>query len=160
MYESMKFQLVDAHWTLEFAPDATAVMCANAQTQKMSCEAVGQLYTRDLTCPSVVIEHATVLKPRSASRGRVQFDPRSAYEERTDLFKHGLHCVGIWHTHPEPHPSPSGEDRCLARDYAAAAKSTLSGIVFVIVGTLPLPNAFRVWVDDGHELHPFEALLG
>lgn len=153
MHERMEFQLKGAHWSLDFAPAATSIMCANAQTKFASCEAVGQLYTRDLTSSSVVVEHATVLKPRRASRGRVQFDPKSAYAERAELFKQGLHCVGIWHTHPEPQPSPSGEDRRLARDYAIAAKPALSGIVFVIVGTQPLPNAFRVWVDNGEELH-------
>ena len=148
----MRFQLEGASWALEFTPEASTLMCTNAQTKISSCEAVGQLYTRDLTSSSVVVEYATLLKPRRASRGRVQFDPKTAYTERAELFKRGLHCIGIWHTHPEPHPTPSGEDRRLARDYAIAAGPTLSGIVFVIVGTLPLPNAFRVWVDNGNEL--------
>lgn len=148
----MRFQLEGAQWSLEFTPAATSVMCANAQTKFASCEAVGQLYTRDLTSSSVLVERATLLKPRRASRGRVQFDPKVAYAERVEFFKLGLHCVGIWHTHPEAHPSPSEEDRHLARDYAIAARPALSGIIFVIVGTQPLPNAFRVWVDNGQEL--------
>jgi len=152
MSERIRFQLEGASWTMEFAPEAVSVMCTNAQTKVTSSEAVGQLYARDLTGSSVIVEHATVLKPRRASHGRVQFDPKAAYAERTELFKRGLHCVGIWHTHPEPHPSPSKEDRGLARDYAVAARPTLSGIVFVIVGTLPPPNAFKVWVDNGQEL--------
>lgn len=153
MHEGMRFRLEGAHWVLEFAPEATALMCANAQTKLLSCEAVGQLYTRDLTSSSVVVEHATLLKPRHTCRGRVKFAPKAAYAERVELFRHGLHCVGIWHTHPEPYPSPSGEDRRLARDYAIAARPALSGIVFVIVGTQLPPNAFRVWVDNGEELH-------
>jgi len=148
----MKFRLQGATWNLEFAPEATAVMCANAQTKLTSCEAVGQLYTRDLTTTSIFVEHATLLVPRRASRGCVQFDPTKAYAERAALFKRGLHCIGIWHTHPERHPSPSGEDRLLARDYAIAAMPALAGIVFVIVGTLPAPNAFSVWVDNGSKL--------
>lgn len=154
----MKFRLEGATWNLEFAPEATAVMCANAQTRFASREAVGQLYTRDLTSTSVLVEHASLLVPRRASRGRVQFDPTKAYTERIALFRRGLHCIGIWHTHPERLPSPSGEDKLLARDYAIAAKPALAGIVFVIVGTLPAPNAFRVWVDNGNELCPAEAV--
>ena len=127
-------------------------MYANAQTKSTSSEAVGQLYSRDLTGSTVFVEHASLLKPRRASRGRVQFDPKIAFAERTALFKQGLHCVGIWHTHPERYPSPSGEDKALARDYALAARPALTGIVFVIVGTLPAPNAFRVWIDNGTEM--------
>lgn len=148
----MKFHLEGASWTLEFSTGATSVMCANAQTKATSCEAVGQLYSRDLTSSSVLVEHASVLKPRRASRARVQFDLKTAYAERVKLFKSGLHCIGIWHTHPESHPSPSAEDRRLARDYAIAAKPALTGIVFVIVGTQPMPNAFGVWVDNGEKL--------
>jgi proteasome lid subunit RPN8/RPN11 len=152
MRNHLKFQLEGACWSLQFASEAAAVMCANAQATPSSVEAVGQLYTRDLTGSSVLIECATLLKPRRASRGRVQFDPKGAYTERAQFFKQGFHCLGIWHTHPEPHPSPSAEDRLLARDYAIAAKPALCGIVFVIVGTQPLPGALRVWVDDGENL--------
>jgi proteasome lid subunit RPN8/RPN11 len=154
----MRFRLEGANWSLEFAPGATSVMRANAQTKLTSSEAVGQLYTRDLTGATVIVEHASLLVPRRASRGRVQFDPQKAYAERTALFKRGLHCIGIWHTHPERHPSPSGEDRALARDYAIAARPALAGIVFVIVGTLPPPNTFRVWVDNGNALRPAETI--
>lgn len=150
--ECMRFRLEGANWDLKFSPAATSVMYANAQVKPTSAESVGQLYTRDLTTSTVLIEHASLLKPRRASRGRVQFDTNAAYAERTALFKQGLHCVGIWHTHPEPYPSPSGEDKVLARDYAIAAKPALTGIVFVIVGTLPQPDAFKVWVDNGQQL--------
>jgi proteasome lid subunit RPN8/RPN11 len=78
------------------------------------------------------------------------------------MFDQGFHCVGLWHTHPEPHPSPSREDRVLARDYANSANSQLSGIVFVIVGNLPHPNCFSIWVDDGTNLlvaHPASSAI-
>jgi len=156
--ECMRFRLDGASWDLEFDPGATSVMYANAQVKPTSAESVGQLYTRDLTTSTVLIEHASLLKPQRASRGRVQFDPKTAYAERVTLFKQGLHCVGIWHTHPEPYPSPSGEDKLLARDYAAAAKPALTGIVFVIVGTLPPPDVFRVWVDNGQQLRIAECV--
>lgn len=68
------------------------------------------------------------------------------------MFEKGFHCIGLWHTHPEPEPQPSSEDRALAREHALAAKPQLSGLVFAIVGTLPMPSGLRVWVDDGGEL--------
>ncbi len=86
--------------------------------------------------------------------------PKRAYEERQQLFSQGLRCIGLWHTHPEPHPKPSKDDKQLARNYAAAASQQVHGIVFVIVGTQPHPNGFRVWVDDGGELRNAVVAVG
>lgn len=152
MADALRFQLDAATWCLEFAPSAMDEMLSHAQVMRNSRESVGQLYTRDLTQDVVCVEHATWLNPKIAHWSRVKFDPKKAYAEREKLFRKGLHCVGLWHTHPEPYPTPSGEDRLLARDYANSAMPQLSGIVFVIVGTLPEPNAFKVWVDDGTDL--------
>lgn len=149
MIGNLNFELADANWKLEFAADAIRVMLSHAQTGVKSRESVGQLYTRDLTTPTVLVEHATRLPPKAASWARVQFDPKKAYEERQQHFAQGLHCVGLWHTHPEPLPNPSGEDRQLARNYAIAAGQHVQGIVFAIVGTRLHPNGFRVWIDDG-----------
>ncbi len=152
MANSLRFQLNDANWCLEFSTAASSVMYAHAQTGPHSRESVGQLYTRDLTRAIVSIDHATWMTPKLASWARVKFDPKKALAERVALFEQGFHCVGIWHTHPEPSPVPSSEDRTLARDYAISAKSQLHGIVFVIIGTRAHPNAYNVWVDDGFEL--------
>ena len=152
MADVLRFQLDDASWCLDFSAAASRVMYAHAQVGRGSHESVGQLYTRDLTQATVCIDHATWMKPKLASWARVRFDPKKALVERVALFEQGLHCVGIWHTHPEPCPTPSGEDKTLARDYANSAKSQLDGIVFVIVGTLAHPSAYNVWVDDGRKL--------
>lgn len=152
MIGSLFFELAEADWKLEFAADAIRVMLRHAQTGVKSRESVGQLYSRDLTMPTVLVEHATRLPPKAASWARVQFDPKDALEERQELFAQGLHCIGLWHTHPEPHPKPSCEDKLLSRNYAIAAGHHVQGIVFVIVGTKPHPNGFRVWVDDGTDL--------
>ncbi|ACC74055.1 conserved hypothetical protein [Paraburkholderia phymatum STM815] len=114
---------------------------------------VGQLFARDLTANTVEVEMATVLAPTRAAWARVTFNTERAMSEREALFKKGLHCVGIWHIHPESSPSPSTEDRLLAREHALAARPQLAGIVFVIVGTAQPPAGLRVWVDDGVDLH-------
>ena len=72
------------------------------------------------------------------------------------MFAQGLHCIGLWHTHPEARPQPSSEDLVLAKDYALAVRPILTGLVFVIVGTLPFPRGLAVWVHDGMRL--WEAL--
>lgn len=152
MNSPLHFELADANWRLEFGRDAMRTMLSYAQTNRWSRESVGQLYTRDLSQPIIVVEHATWLQPKSSSWSRVRFDPQKAFAERQVLFQSGLHCIGIWHTHPESNPTPSGEDVRLSKDYALAASSQLRGIVFLIVGTRPYPDGFRVWIDDGIEL--------
>jgi proteasome lid subunit RPN8/RPN11 len=152
MSKSMDYQLPGASWTLRFGPAALKTLGGAVQRWRWSKESVGQLYARDLTTDCVVVEQATVLRPTWAAWSRVRFDTERAMVERQDLFRDGLHCVGLWHTHPEPKPTPSGEDRALAREHALAAKPQLSGLVFAIVGTARLPDGVRVWVDDGFEL--------
>ena len=146
------FQLPGAAWSLQLSKDVVQFLDNHAQRDVFAPESVGQLYSRDLTAPVIVIERATKLQPKSASRVKVQFDTKQAYAEREALFQSGLHCVGLWHTHPEPHPLPSGDDRRLARDYALNAKSHVAGIVFAIAGTRALPDGLRIWFDDGNDL--------
>jgi proteasome lid subunit RPN8/RPN11 len=148
----LSFRLPDAAWTLEFSAEVLRRFGESAQRPRWSKESVGQLFSRDLTSTHVLIEATTLLKPTLATRVRVRFDTTAATAERQAMFERGLHCVGLWHTHPEPAPEPSPEDRDLARDHARAAMPQVGGVVFVIVGTLPMPAGLRVWVDNGHEL--------
>ena len=148
----LSYRLPQADWSLQFSDTALQVLDSHAQRRRGSKESVGQLFARDLTSACVVVEVATVLPPTWAAWARVRFDTRRAMTEREAIFEKGLHCIGLWHAHPEPAPEPSSEDRALAREHALAAKPQLSGLVFVIVGTLPVPSGLRVWVDDGQEL--------
>lgn len=148
----MLYALDRASWSLEFSPAALDVLAKNAQKRILSKEAVGQLYSRDLTCSPVLVEAASLLKPSWARRAAVGIDTAQAKREREQMFDKGSHCVGFWHTHPQQFPEPSEEDRRLARDHAVAARPQLAGIVFVIVGTADFPAGLRVWVDDGAQL--------
>lgn len=153
MNQTATFKLPGARWTLKFSDSVLTVLGANAQCGRSTPEAVGQLFVRDLTQAEVVVELATVLKPTWARRTRVKFDAAAAQAERDRLFKEGFHCIGIWHSHPEPIPSPSSEDHELARNHAQAAQGQLSGLTFVIVGTSALPAGLGVWVHDDQKMH-------
>ena len=155
---STVYRLPQANWALEFGASAVETFQKHVQASRRSKESVGQLYSKDLTGDHLVVDVATVLKPTWAAWARVRFDAKQAMAEREALFERGLHCIGLWHTHPEPSPTPSPEDRALARDHALAAAQQLSGLVFAIVGTLPMPAGVRVWVHDGQELRVSEVL--
>jgi proteasome lid subunit RPN8/RPN11 len=146
------YRLPQAAWQLSFTPEALKVLRKHAQVGRFSRESVGQLYSKDLAAKTVVVSMATCLTPTLARWARVRFDVAQAMRERERLFDQGWHCLGFWHTHPEPAPSPSSEDRAMARDHARAALSVTNGMIFAIVGTLPLPAGLRVWCDNGLEL--------
>lgn len=149
---TLTYRLSGALWCLQFSAVALRTLRAHVQRNPGSRESVGQLYSRDLTPDCIVVEEATVLTPTWAAWARVQFDPRRAAAERAKKFVNGLHCVGLWHSHPEPLPSPSDEDKALAREHALAASGQLVGLIFAIVGTRPMPDSLRVWIDDGEVL--------
>ena len=155
---STVYRLPQANWALEFGASALETLQKHVQVSSRSKESVGQLYSGDLTSDYLVVDVATVLKPTWAAWAKVRFDTGQAMAERQTLFERGLHCIGLWHTHPEPNPTPSPEDRALSRDHALAAAPQLSGIVFAIVGTLPMPAGLRVWIHDGQELLASEML--
>lgn len=142
-------RLDGADWTLTFTAAVLREIGAHAQTKPLSKESVGQLYCRDLTASTIVIELATTLPRSRASYASVQFNPEAAAAERAKLFTDGLHCVGLWHSHPEPFPYPSSTDALLAADHARAAATHLNGLLFAILGTRPVPGGLSVWVHDG-----------
>lgn len=154
MTKARLFRLPEANWQLELSPSVVAELRKHIQRTRLSRESVGQLFSKDLTSNCVVVELATLIKPVWSAWSRVRFDVAEAMSERERLFTQGWHCVGLWHTHPEPLPSPSSEDRDLAREHAVAAKKYLDGLVFAIIGNGKLPDSLRVWVDDGRSLMP------
>lgn len=148
----LTYKLPGALWCLQFSAVALRTLRAHVQRKAGSRESVGQLYSRDLTPDCIVIEEATVLTPTWAAWARVRFDPRLAAAERVSKFENGLHCIGLWHSHPEPLPSPSDEDKAFAREHALAASGQLAGLIFAIVGSRLMPDGLRVWIDDGEFL--------
>jgi len=147
------YRLAGADWDLAFTESATAVLSRHAQRRWYQRESVGQLFSSDLTRQSVLVEAATELRPRGASWASVTFDFEEAREQREELYRKGMYCVGLWHTHPESCPVPSGADARLAADHAQAARPVLNGLVFVIVGNKPFPSGWYVGVHDGQQFH-------
>lgn len=150
---ALHFMLPGASWTLRFSQAAACVMNSHQQKRWHQRETVGQLFSPDLTCPTIHVSEASVLTRVTASRASVTFDPEEALEQRTEKLGTGLHCIGIWHTHPEANPTPSRTDQRLAADQASAACSILNGLCFVIVGTGIPPANWYVGVHDGKVFH-------
>lgn len=148
------FALAGAAWSLRLEGEALKMLSGRAQRHWYQRETVGQLFTRDLTQPEIVISEATTLKPTWSSWSGVKFDVAEAMQQREQLLNKQLFCVGLWHTHPERHCSASPTDARLAADHASAARPVLNGLVFVIVGNQPFPAGWYVGVHDGARFHP------
>lgn len=146
---TLLYQIPGATWSLEFPAEAIQQLQSNAQRWFWAREAAGQLYTSAPGSSVVRIDKVTKLPPRAASRTGLRLDITAVATERSNLFRTGLHCIGFWHTHPEPSPRPSSDDIAMAADHARAGFGQYTGLVFVIVGTAPAPEGLGVWVHDG-----------
>lgn len=150
----LSFAIPGAQWRLVFSDEVLNTLSAHVQRGRHTNESVGQLYVASLLSREIVLQTATVLRPKAAGRTKVVLDKVAVDAERKKTFEAGLHCVGLWHTHPEPYPHPSSDDGALAEEAAqAAGKAELAGFVFVIVGTVPFPSGLFVGVHDGKQMH-------
>lgn len=154
------YALGGAHWCVSVESEVLDLFERYRQRHWWSSERVGQLFSTDLTGSNIQVSHATVLEPKRASFARVSMDLVSASREREALLAEGLHCVGLWHTHPEPCPRPSGLDERLAADHARAALSLLNGLLFVIVGNRAGPDDLFVAVHDGQRFGSMHSAMG
>jgi hypothetical protein len=58
----------------------------------------------------------------------------------------GRHAVGLWHTHPEDNPAPSGLDHSTTRKYLDAFNGDMDGFLLVILGRSGNPLNMAVWM--------------
>lgn len=130
---------VTQHQRLIIVEHALQQMLAFAQRRYGDCEAGGVILGRHLLDSCDVVVDEVTLPQNSDLRGRFSFFRSSKHEfeahkrwveeERTMAY------LGLWHTHPEPDPTPSDVDR---RDWMQAVSSdTFEGnrLFFSIIGS-------------------------
>jgi integrative and conjugative element protein (TIGR02256 family) len=120
-------------------------MQAFTQHRWWNCEAGGVLLGRHLLDSHDVVVDEVSTPQSSDRRGRFGFFRSSRHEylarQRWLEQKSTSAYLGLWHTHPEPDPTPSGVDR---RDWQQAVSGdTFEGerLFFPIVGT----HIIRIW---------------
>lgn len=133
------------HYVL-FTTDALAHMYTHAQRRLWHKEAGGELFANDPDAAGLVITTATGPNPRDR-RSRCSWNPdiETADQDRQQQFVHGRHAVGLWHTHPESFPAPSGRDRQTAHDYLDAFHGKRKRYLMVTFGNSGNPPNIAVW---------------
>ena len=129
-----------------FTADVLHHMYAYAQRRPWQREAGGEIYAIDPDAHGILITVATGPNPGDR-RGRHSFNPdiTAATRDREQQFAQGRHAVGLWHTHPEAMPSPSGPDRRATEEYLDAFAGERSRYLMVTLGHRGDPPAMAVW---------------
>lgn len=144
----LRFSLDNSTFSLVLTDDVVAHFDKHRQRLFWQKEAGGQLFAR-FNAAETVVEAVTGPRPTDL-RTRTTYKPDRQAEqiEIMQMFEAGLHYVGDWHTHPDPHPQPSKLD---ISSFAACYTSSvheLKAFVMIVVGTNTAPDGLRVSLHD------------
>lgn len=142
-----RFQLPENKGIVVFSINVLRHIYAYAQTSLWDREAGGQLFS--VTPEQALVPISLATGPyRQDRRTRWGFNPDicKATEDRSQLYSKGLHAVGLWHTHPEAQPTPSGCDRITTKEYLEAFKGDMEGFLLAILGNKGSPRNLTVWM--------------
>ena len=136
---------VTSNQRLIIVADAVQQMLAFRQNSWWQAEAGGVLLGRHLLDTDDLVVDEVTTPQKSDRRGRFSFFRSKRHEiiaqDRRKDEASTLAYLGLWHTHPESDPTPSGVDR---NDWAQALSSDTfhgSQLFFPIVGI----ERIRVW---------------
>lgn len=144
---SRTYVLPDNRGIVLFEDAVLLHMYRHAQTHLWNREAGGQLFSPAPHVSEVVISVATG-PHRNDKQTRCQFVPdlSDSTLDREKQFAMGNHAVGLWHTHPEDNPEPSGLDCTTTRKYLDAFNGEMEGFLLVILGRSGNPFNMSVWI--------------
>ncbi len=130
-----------------FAEQTLKHMYANAQRWPWQKEAGGELFCSEPDAEGVIVCSATGPNPGDR-RSRYAWNPDTLASDRNRQAEYhlGRHPIGLWHTHPETHPSPSALDRQTTLEYLESYRRDRSWYLMVTIGNRGTPLAMDVWV--------------
>lgn len=128
-----------------FTANVLSHMYAHAQLRFWQKEAGGEIYSVDPDAHRIIVTAATGPNPGDR-RGRCSFNPdiEAAAQDRIWQFAMGRHAVGLWHTHPESQPTPSGRDIRTTEEYLKAFSRDRDRYLMVILGNRGNPLSMTV----------------
>lgn len=124
-------------------------MYSHAQRRFWQKEAGGELFSVDPASDGLIICNAK--GPNSSDyRRRNAWSPdlEASDRDRVNEYAQNRHAVGLWHTHPESIPWPSGRDQETTWEYLDAFVGDRARYLMVIIGNHGVEPAVTVWVAD------------
>lgn len=121
-------------------------MYAHVQKLPWKKEAGGEVFAITSNGHGLIVTTATGPN-KGDRRGTHSFNPDVDASTRDRIFQYtkGRHAVGLWHTHPENNPSPSGLDRQTVEEYLKAFQGDRDRYLMVILGNRGDPPNMAVW---------------
>lgn len=121
-------------------------MYGYAQRARHLAEAGGELFSPSPFSAGLLVDAIAGPHPED-QRSRYSYNPdvEATTRARNAEYEHGRHAVGLWHTHPESRPSPSGRDRKTTEDYLRAFGTDRQRYLTVIIGNRGETPAMTVW---------------
>lgn len=143
-----------------FTANALEHMYGQVQRRIWQKEAGGEIYAFDPDAHGLIVSAATgPNKGDRRTRSSYNPDVNAAMRERERLFALDQHAVGLWHTHPEPFPSPSGPDKRTTEEYLRAFQGDRDRYLMVILGDRGNPVNMTVWATSQNTRTPWVALV-
>lgn len=130
-----------------FTEPVLSHMYAHAQRKLWQKEAGGEVFSSDPYSSGLIIYSATGPN-RADYRRRCAWNPdiKASDRNRQIEFAHNRHVVGLWHTHPEIHPSPSARDQKTTWEYLDSFQGDRSRYLMVIIGNHGRVPNMGVWL--------------
>jgi len=144
---SRTFFMPDRSGYVVFESDVLLHMYGYAQRYFYHSEAGGQLFSTSPHDSAIVVSVASGPNSRDKRR-RHSFvpDAEQATVDRHIQFGLGRYSVGLWHTHPEPNPMPSGLDEATTKEWLNDFHGTMHGFLLAIVGNRGVPPPLTLWL--------------
>lgn len=144
---SRSFFLPDKSGYVIFEPTVLGHMYAHVQRRFYQKEAGGQIFSETPHDSAVVVKGISGPNSRD-KRQRHGYVPDAAQAtaDRLLQLQQGRYPVGLWHTHPEAYPEPSGLDQLTTREWLSDFQGSMHGFLLVILGNVEVPPNMTVWL--------------
>ncbi|WP_189475716.1 Mov34/MPN/PAD-1 family protein [Halioglobus pacificus] len=154
----MIFKTENEDLTVELSKGVLDHLAKNRQLRVKDKEAGGQLFARLFRSNKHWLVEMATGPHRRDLRTRFGFRPNRKKEQQDidAAFNDGLHFVGDWHTHPEPFPRPSNQDKHTMSDIFDKSDHQLRGFLMIILGNGDLED---LWISIHGQSGNCEPLL-
>ncbi len=135
MNSTQRIFKIDLFNSIKIEPYVLEHMYKFAQYSCWSHESGGQLFSPDPSATELLITHITgPYKSDRTSRTSWNPDIKKLKKDREDNFERGLYVVGLWHTHPEALPVPSGLDHSTCNSHLKLLDDVYTAFCLLTLG--------------------------